>query len=43
VKFKLNGKHPVRKPKLRCKQQIRKDAKEKKNVEGNTEDKYREM
>jgi len=42
LKFKLNGKHPVRKPRLRCEQQIRKDVTEKKNMVGNIEDKYRE-
>ena len=43
MKSKLNGKHPVGKPSLRCEQQIRKDVTEKKNIEGNTEDKYREI
>jgi len=43
LKFKLNGKQPVRKPRLRCEQQIRKDVTEKKNMVGNTEDKYREI
>jgi hypothetical protein len=43
LKFKLNGKHPIRKPRLRCEQQIRIDVTEKENMEGNTEDEYREV
>lgn len=43
LKFILNGKRPVGKPRLRCEQQIRKDVTEKKNMLGNTEDNYREI
>jgi len=43
LKFKLNEKHPIRIPRLRFEQQIGKDVRGKKNMEGNAEDKYREI
>jgi hypothetical protein len=39
MNFRLNGKHPIRKSRLRCEQQITKDVTEKKNMKGNSEDK----